>query len=323
MSKYPGGLISASDFRQTVLLAGGAVLAFPVPARRDNAAFHRAHDTFLRLRGRRIQPRLDDVGQRMATLLEPHLGEQDYRQMADDFYETLFRDLWGRWRETLAARWPVTIETLGIDHVRAAQDKGRGVVFWGMSFHGNLLPKMALARGGILYTQLSSADHGVSWPLTRFGEHVAGPLYCLTESRYIRDRVRIPVDEGTRYMKTLVRKLRDNQCIWIAAERLRARQPVRMPVLGRPGLFPTGAPSMAASTGAALLPVEVSRTGEASYRVTVQPAVNPGSMADRKAWIREAIGDYAQRLEQRLLDDPVGWHWESPWVKALVAGGDT
>lgn len=190
--------------------------------------------------------------------------------------------------------------------------------FGGMSFCGTLFSKIALSRAGVALTQLSSADHGTSYPLTLLGKWLGGPLHYLPESRYLCERIRIPMDKNSSYIHRIGAVLQNNGCVWIAGERLRAKKLISAKLLGRIGRFPAGAPTLALRHGATLLPTHTQRLGRFYYRVTIEPPVSLAANVRSKVVINEAVQDYAQRLASRILENPGDWDWAYSWVEDLL-----
>lgn len=208
---------------------------------------------------------------------------------------------------------------MGLEHVTSALNQGRGVVFWGMSFCGTLFSKIALSSAGVALTQLSAADHGAWYPLTLLGKWVAGPLHCLPEGRYLSERIRIPVVGNNNYLYRLGDVLKNKGCIWIAGERTRAKKLVTAEFLGHPGRFPVGAPMLALRHNATLLPAHTERLGRFHYRVTIEAPIPLNRGMRRNEMINQAVQDYAQRLTNRILENPGDWEWNHLWVESLLS----
>jgi hypothetical protein len=187
-----------------------------------------------------------------------------------------------------------------------------------MSFCGTLFPKIALARAGVALTQLSTEDHGADYPMSLMGKWVVGPLHCLSEDRYLSERIRIPEDGNTSYLRRIGEVLRSNGCVWIAGERLRTKKPHRAELHGLPGLFPIGAPVLALRYKAALIPVHTERLGQFHYRVTIEDPISLDSSMGRHEAILQAVQEYARRLAVRIRENPGDWDWDQEWTRVLT-----
>jgi lauroyl/myristoyl acyltransferase len=298
-------------------MIGGYLFVGALPARLADHVF----DRFARYQRRKFAARIDrdPAAKRMRILLTGSNTDQDIQAHVARYHEWRTEDAWGRWQASHKSDWPVRTEVQGLQHVDTALNAGRGVVFWGMSFCGTLFSKIALSNAGVALTQLSTADHGAWYPLTMLGKRVAGPLHCLPEDRYLVDRVFIPVDGNNRYLFRLGDALKNKGCVWIAGERSRVKKSVAGKFLGRFGRFPAGAPTLALRHNAALLPVYTERLDRLHYRVVIEPPVPLRREAKRSTVIDQAVQDYAQRLNRRVLGNPGDWEWDHLWVRELLS----
>ena len=260
----------------------------------------------------------DAIVERMEVLLDGHRSGQDVREFAERFHEGRFEDTWGRWQASHKANWDVRTEVVGLEHVSEILDRGYGVVFWGMSFCGTLYSKIALARAGIELVQLSTSDHGASYPTTVLGNRIVGPMHCHPENRYLRDRIRIPDDGNNSYLKQIGEVLKNQGCIWIAGERSRVKKLVPAELLGHIGQFPVGAPMLALRHNAGLLSVHTQRLGRFHYRVTIEPEILLDRKNGRTEAVNQAVQAYATRLASRILENPGDWDWDYGWVENLL-----
>ncbi len=298
-------------------MSAGYLLVAVLPKRRANGVFEwlakRQRAKFL------ARVERDPIVARMQTLLSGICSDLGIRASAEEYQQLRSEDLWGRWQASYRSDWDVRTEVVGLEHVANAQDQGRGVVFWGMSFCGTLFPKIALKNAGIALTQLSSADHGAWYPLTLLGKWVAGPLHCLPEGRYLAERIRMPVDGSNKYLFRVGKVLKGKGCVWIAGERTRAKKLECVELLGREACFPVGAPLLARRYNAALLPVHTERLGRFHYRVVVEAPLDLDHDLDRDEMVKGAVNNYSNRLEARLCAKPGDWDWNHLWVKNLAS----
>jgi lauroyl/myristoyl acyltransferase len=109
-------------------------------------------------------------------------------------------------------------------------------------------------------------------------------------------------------------------CVWIAGERPARLKNIPVPFLGRRKAFATGAPSLAWSTGAALLPVYTIRKGTFDYETVVGRPITPRTEASLKAvYVKAAVTEFAAILEQKILAYPANWTWTAYSVYQLLA----
>ena len=86
---------------------------------------------------------------RISATLGDDISDARIREIVRDFYVMLQEDRWGRWQAIRSPEWTVTTEVEGMQHLRAAQERGRGAILWGISFCGTLFNKIALANAGV------------------------------------------------------------------------------------------------------------------------------------------------------------------------------
>jgi hypothetical protein len=316
--QIPGGLGNWYELRRSLTVVAGILFTILLPKRKADDVF----DWFAKNRRARFerQPNQDQIIDRMRVVLDGHCSEPEILAASKGYRDWCVENQWARWQASHQSDWQIRTEVVGIEHLNEAFDHGKGAVFWGMSFCGQLFSKIALSRAGVSLTQLSTADHGAWFPLTLLGKLVAGPLNCLPENRYIKERIRIPVDGGNRYLFRISDVLKDNGCIWIAAERSRAKKLVEAAVLGRPARFPVGAPTMALRKDAALLPVYTQRLGRLSYRVTIEEPISFDRNLPRNELIDQAVTQYARRLTARILMGPGDFEWNHLWAQEFASG---
>ena len=200
----------------------------------------------------------------MRAVLSDHLPDTSFDELALQHYETVLEDQWLNWSLTFRAEHEVQLETVGLEHLKPLSHKG--VVFWSMAFCGSLLPKIAAHGAGAPFTMLSNLDHGGPYPLSRLGEYFVAPLGRIAENRFLESRILIPRDRSLSYMRELKSILRQGGSICVAGERDGGRQQVPATLLGREMMFPIGAPALALSHNAPLIPLHVERLGQFHYR---------------------------------------------------------
>jgi KDO2-lipid IV(A) lauroyltransferase len=215
--------------------------------------------------------------------------------------------------------WQVETEVEGREHLDRALAEGRGAILWGMSFCGDLIYKIALQRAGVPLILLSAADHGAHYPPTRLGLTVVGPLVQRTETRYLSERVVIPPDQSLGYLRTIRARLESNATVWIAGERAAPRGNVDVRLFGHDLRLATGAATLAHSVGSRLLPVDIVREASFRYRVRIDRPIAPDE-SDKNGFVAAAVHEFAARVEQRVLEHPSDWMWETHVASRLLAG---
>jgi lauroyl/myristoyl acyltransferase len=165
--------------------------------------------------------------------------------------------------------------------------------------------KQAFYEAGLPLVHLSREEHGC-FTQTTLGVRVVAPFFCRAENPYLAERVQIPLDGSLAYLNTLRRRLQENACVSIFGEHA-GRQNGTVEVLGKPWSFALGAPSLAWSEGAALFTVHALRTAPFHYRVIVDPEIPVNRSLPRKIFARQALQEFARRLQRAIERQPGDW----------------
>lgn len=174
-------------------------------------------------------------------------------------------------RALVPGAWRPPTRVEGIEHVRRAQQSGRGVVFWLVrTIHGRLATKLAFTRAGLQVHYLSRFNH--PYTDSRLGVRLLNPIACVSESRLSASRIVIgrgqpPISA----MRKLDRHLRDRElvAITIGAD---ADDPMPAPCLDGWLRVGIGALRLAERNDAALLPVVTVAEGD-GFAVTIHEAI--------------------------------------------------
>jgi hypothetical protein len=310
---------TADDIRQALMSIFGYAIVAGIPSTADRSAFDWLACRYSSRVWRRIREESDEVAQRVKSVLGEHCPDSAISEIAAEYYALSLEDKWTRWRASHSAQVSVETEVDNLHHLAVAQESGSGVVLWGTSFCGTLFQKIALSRAGVPLTQLSSYDHGRSHLNTVVGAHIAQPMFCLPENRFLVDRIMIKDATDRTYLRRIGEVLRDNGCIWIACHGSRHQRNLPVTLLGKSARLPGGAPTMAMRYRAALLPAHTSRLGPFHYRVTLGPPMEFDSTIDRRDRIPAIVQDYADLLGQCLLEQPSSWNWsDAPMACGLA-----
>ena len=141
-------------------------------------------------------------------------------------------------------------------------------------------------------------------PDSLLSEHVLAPLVIRNEGRHLRERVVFSRNSGgLGYLKHLKRCLGENQVVSIVGDSRRGRKMLPASVLGRAWGVPSGAASLAHSTGAALLTALVLDDPDGGSRVIIGPPIE-ADRSDRRIFRREAVARFGQRLDYRIRLHP-------------------
>jgi len=325
---HPRSFVSRRDLKQVTIWLLGYLLLGCIPRTYDRTVFDKLSKLWLARSSRRMDIDHDPLAIRMTAVLGDGFSADDIRRMILAAKTIALENRWAYWSASHSAEWDIRTEVKGLEYATTALDRGHGIVFWGMSFCGTLFPKIALARAGIPLTQLSSTGHGApSSPRTPFGKTFVAPAYCLSENRYLQDRIYIPDNGDTSYLRTIGRLLRSNGCIWIVGdwivgERRGAKNPIRAEMLGKLALFPRGAPVLALRHKSALIPASTERLGPFHYRVTLAAPVEFDETLTRAKGIEQAVQTFATLLGEQVTRHPSAWRWHTRWVVDYINRSD-
>jgi lauroyl/myristoyl acyltransferase len=199
--------------------------------------------------------------------------------------------------------WEPSVRIAGFEHVHAALAAGRGAVLWvSHAFHGHLAAKIGFRRAGLDVVHLSTPAHGFS--ATKFGVRYLNRMQTRIEDRYIAERVMLPLQGQNAALPTLVKRLKANRVVSITGQRGTGRTIDARFMDGRLPLA-AGAPTLAAMTGAKLLPVFAFRAADGVVDVSVEQEI-PLEGAREEA-IHAAAQDFAARSEPYVLRTPGQW----------------
>jgi KDO2-lipid IV(A) lauroyltransferase len=167
-----------------------------------------------------------------------------------------------------------TCTVVGAEALRALLDGGRGVVLWSAHFGNWELAAAALAREGFDVAALARphADPGVD----RF-------FAARRAAAGVRIVGRCPLARGAR--ETL-------------GDRRFGGAGQAVALCGGSAALPAAPVALARRTGAAIVPGFVERIAPGRWRVTFEPALEPGDTT---------LSELARALERRILADPTQW----------------
>ena len=207
------------------------------------------------------------------------------------------------------------VELRGLEHVRKALERGKGIILWeSNSFGKRLLAKHILHDNGVSVSQVHGQDHlegfrnSKSWIATR----VIRPFFENRERPLVKEIIYLANSEFP-FSRTFLERLKQNAIICIAGDGKQGHKLIPAPFLGRNEFFSTGMVSLARLSGATLLPLFcMQETGEKTSLIIEGPIhIDPN--IDRERCLEKSISQYASLLESYILRYPeqyVNWHEE-------------
>ncbi len=220
----------------------------------------------------------------------------------DRLAETVFENL-GRTAvdiaraDRLASRADAAaVEVDGLEHLRAARARGKGVLLVTAHFGPwELLPLVAVRRYEPIHVVARPLDNPrlddllTAWR-ERGGNHV------------IRKREAV---------QAILHVLRRGETVGILIDQhVNEREGVVVPFFGRPASTASAPALIALRSGAAVLPVGITReTGRARYRIRVGAEVPVQRSGDLKADLAENTARFTAAIETMIRERPEQWFW--------------
>lgn len=247
-----------------------------------------------------VQRALGDVDRRGA--------EGIARDLKACVYEMRLQDL-RAWRP---GGWRPKMRLEGEEHLRQALSGGKGAVLWLAPFVFNSGPtKIAIHARGHKVSHLSSPRHGFSE--TRFGVRVLNRIRCIPEDRYLTQRIVFDRNAPSTAMRRMMRALKAGEIVSIVAASTEGSEMVKGPIFGGRLPMAVGAPRLAGSTGAPLLPVFTLRDPALGFRIVIEApiALDADRPADENCVLTTA--DFLRRSESWVRRHPEQWRAWSKW----------
>jgi hypothetical protein len=294
-------LIKGRDLVDLGALAVLFVLAGIVPERH----WGRVSLALARLHVRIVGYSVDHLG----TLPAETVGI-DARPLEIAFRQTNYWELLEILRDYWPGGWRPTIILVGEEHIKAALARGRGVILWYCTFNRTMIAHYkGLREAGYPVSVLMAGTHGFSD--TRFGVRVLNPIRVTIEKRYMGEAFLIGSQGAGPAIRSLIGRLGENRCIHIAAIQT-GRHVAERPFLGGRLRLAKGAPSLAVSTGAALLPTFTVPVGPASFEIHIEPPLTSDA-ADDDLKQEDMVSAYVPVLERYVRNWPELWRgWIGP-----------
>lgn len=289
----------------------GAAIAPAVPTRLDPVLTRTVSRLHLAIAPRRKH--------RLVERMERNLGSDstaDLPQAAAAYWLQRVETRWGQARGISITGWNPEVELTGLEHLEAAQREGRGAILWRVSCHCAIPLNQALARAGFPPVHLSSTNHLLLNTGTFFTKRVGtkvAPILRRGEDAPLLERVAFDDKSATSATRRLVAVLRGNGVVTIVGDLTAGRK--RVPVMINNDQIPlaNGGAKISLSTGAALLPVTVTRIAPLRYRVDVLPPLVAPAGTTRDAAVTSLVEQFAEIVADVIRRDPSQWpRWRGP-----------
>lgn len=232
------------------------------------------------------------IAERNIELCFPELDPMQHRQLLRRHFESL-----GMTLIEMALCWWAPDERLeplfeieGLEHLRAAQRRGKGVIMLTGHF-------TTLDLGGRFLTMQA--------PVTAMYRRNENPLFerAMRRGRERSARRAIPKQD----IRGMLRALRQNHAIWYAPDQShRRRHSAVVPFFSVPAATNTATAALARMSGARVVPFYSRRLpGDAGYRLVIEPPFDDFPSADAEADTLRIN----RWLEQRIRSAPEQYLW--------------
>lgn len=278
----------------------------------------------------RLREKLVDTVGLAAYFFSRHKRQEMYLNMCHAFGESMsaserratvrcaFLETWREIFSILPARGRAgreVAEVAGLEHLQEALARGKGVILWeSVGFGRRYAARRALHELGHAIVQVHGPDHlcgmlDVGAPATRLRSMIRR-VCDRWEMAAVAEIVDLPASKSLAFARILNDRLRQNEIIFITGDGVEGYKHVEHEFLGVRKQFATGIASLARIGGVTILPVFCS-VDSPRVSVTIEQPVVVGTSGDRETDIREALTDYAVRLERRIRLQPGlyrNWH---------------
>lgn len=232
------------------------------------------------------------------------LTRQVFFEFWDEMFCWAYRDV-----NALVAR----AQIVGLEHLRDALARGRGVILWESGGFGKrVVAKQLLHALGIKVTQVHAAHHaggiGVgesSLLLTR----VVLPYFDARIREITRAVIYLKEDDFSS-TRALFQALTQEQILCLALEGSNGKNHLRLSFLGGHKQFATGGVNLTKLSGAPLLPIYCTRAGNKDFLLEFGAPIELPKESSREQIVAAALTHQTQALEARIREKPA---WYRDW----------
>lgn len=187
------------------------------------------------------------------------------------------------------------IEAVGLENLRAAQARGRGLLM--ISGH--------FANWELM--QFAARDYGLE------GGVVVRPTNNPYVARWLdgerlRYGVREQIAKGAQGTRRIFSLLRNGECVFMLVDQ-RTSEGVPAPFFGRDAMTTPAPAALALKLGAVILPICNERLGGARFRMHVYPSIEPVKTGDADRDVLALTAAINAFIEARVRERPEQWLW--------------
>lgn len=236
----------------------------------------------------------------------PRLSPRRRRAIARRVFRTFWIDVFSQIPLRGAARADET-ELVGAEHLQGALAAGRGAIVWiSNNWAGMSALKRTLHARGFAVHKVHAEHHlggFAGFGDTSVQQRIITPFFDAHESAIVASIVSIKPGSLS-VGRELAARLTANGIVCISVDGRMGSRFVSHAFLGIPEAFPTGAVSLARTSGAPLLPAFCLPGPRGAVRVVIEPAIVPQAGLDRDDAVRDVIARYVERLEYHARRHP-------------------
>lgn len=259
---------------------------------------------FLGLLLMKLSKRRRHIAQVNVDLCFPELSAQERARIVHDHFVSLgisFLELgWAWWAGDRRLRRWITVD--GAEHLQQALARGKGVILLG-SHLTTMEIGIRLLLAGLrppLYLTYRANDNPVI-------------DYLINRNRTLHDVRIVPHTD----IRGMLRGLKDNGVLWYAPDQgYKGKTAEFVPFFGIPVSTHTATSRLAESSGAAVVPFFMRRTGAGRYHLTLKPALDNFPSGDPVADTLR----YHQLVEENIRKAPEQYLWVHRRFKHLPEG---
>jgi lauroyl/myristoyl acyltransferase len=241
---------------------------------------------------------------------DARLAAETHRDERDLAVERLASGAEARLHGLRASRVPEAIDGLNLDlsgreELHSALAAGRGAILWIAPFvWAPLIARVGLHRAGFAVSHLSRPTHGFG--ASPFAVTHLNPIWTRVEERFLARRVVMEPGAESAALRFLHRLLGEGAIVSISVG-TQGAQVASVAFLGTELRLATGAVTLAASSGAPVLPVFTGRETNGRFRVIIDEPIHLPTRADRQTLRQATVLAYADRLEPWVRRWPGQW----------------
>jgi len=243
--------------------------------------------------------RRNGVNKELEMLYGNRFSKREIRKIAissfDLFFKRLFENLYFSYKKMDIGMFNKIASIEGFEHVKAALEKGNGVLLIQFHFGSFLLILLALSLRGVTINALAGTP--------------------LKESSYIKNKmVEFRDKEKDLYpfkvltinssLLPVVRALKNNEAIGVTIDGRQGANWVPVRLFDRTALFSTGLIDLSMRTGAVILPLAIVMGPDKRHRIIIEPPMELTADEDRGKMLRINVERFIRNYEKYLLNYP-------------------